>query len=282
MMNQLKTIMLLGGLTGIIIWIGSFWGTSGMAIALVFAIIMNFGSYFWSDKIVLAMYKAKPADRREYRKLYEIVEIVAQRANIPMPRIFVLPSANPNAFATGRNPKHGVIAVTGGIMDILTDEELKGVIAHEISHIKNRDILISSVAATLAGVISMIASMAQWAAIFGGFGGRDDGDGGSGIIEFLVLVILTPILATLIQLAISRSREYKADKSAAKILGHGHGLASALKKLEHTGKQRPMRQGNPSTAHMFIMNPFKGGLTSLFTTHPSTKQRVSRLEKMVF
>ncbi len=277
MINQIKTVFLLGLLTGILLWIGSFWGTGGLTIAIIFAVIMNFGSFFWSDKIVLAMYKAKPADKHKYSELYSIVREIAHKAKIPMPKVYIVPSPNPNAFATGRNPKHGVVACTEGILHLLNKEELEGVIAHEISHIKNRDILISTVAATIAGVISYVATMAQWAAIFGGFGRDDDG---GGIIEFLVLAILTPVLATIIQLAISRSREYLADSSAAKILHNGRGLASALKKLEAGAKHVPMKRGNPSTAHMFIVNPFKGGLVSLFMTHPPASERIKRLQKV--
>ncbi|MCF7861100.1 zinc metalloprotease HtpX [Candidatus Woesearchaeota archaeon] len=277
MFNQLKTIILLGALTGILLWIGSFWGQTGLTIAIIFAVLMNFGSYFWSDKIVLSMYKAQPADKHKYHELHQMVTSLAREGNIPKPQVYIVPSENPNAFATGRDPKHGVVAVTTGIMSLLSQEELKGVLAHEISHIKNRDILIQTVAATIAGVISYIATMAQWAALFGGFGGRDD-EGGQGIIELLVLIILTPLLATLIQLAISRSREFMADQGGAKLMHSGKYLASALQKLEKGSAQHPMRQGNPSSAHMFIINPFKGGLMNLFMTHPPVSERVKKLE----
>jgi heat shock protein HtpX len=278
MLNQIKTFVLLAGLTAILLWIGSFWGQAGLIIAIIFAVLMNFGSYFWSDKIVLSMYKAKPADKHEHHDLHQMVESLAREAKIPKPKVYIVPSENPNAFATGRDPKHGVVAVTTGIMGLLNQEELKGVLAHEISHIKNRDILIQTVAATIAGVISYVATMAQWAALFGGFGGRDD-DSGQGFIQLIVLAILTPILATLIQLAISRSREYMADDGGAKLMHSGKYLASALQKLEKGSAHHPMRQGNPSSAHMFIVNPFKGGLTSLFMTHPPVSERVKRLER---
>ncbi len=281
--NQLKTVILLGLLTGILLWIGSFWGQSGLLIALLFSIIMNFGAYWFSDKIALAIYRAKPVSEKEAPKLYKIVRDVAHLANIPMPKVYIIPGAWSNAFATGRNPKHSAVAATQGILDLLTDDELKGVIAHEISHIKNRDILIQSVAATIAGVISYIAMIARWGAIFGGFGGRDR-KGGSGI-ELLILAILTPILATIIRLAISRSREFLADESGAKLVHNGYGLASALEKLEEDTKQKPLRvtASTETTAHMFIHNPFRsGGLVNIFRTHPETAVRIKRLRSGKF
>jgi len=281
--NQIKTVILLGVLTGILLWIGSFWGQQGLFIALVFSILMNFLAYWFSDKIALAIYRAKKVTEKESPRLYKILNQVTSLANIPMPKVYIIPGNFSNAFATGRNPKHASVAVTNGIMDLLNDDELKGVIAHEISHIKNRDILIQSVAATIAGVISYIAMMARWGAIFGGFGGRDR-NGGRGL-EFLVLAILTPILATIIRLAISRSREYLADESGAKLLHNGFGLAAALEKLEKDVKNKPLRATSTTetTAHMFIHNPFKGrGIIKIFMTHPPTDLRIKRLRGMAF
>ncbi len=281
--NQLKTVILLGLLTGLLLWIGSFWGQSGLLFALIFSIIMNFVAYWFSDKIALAIYRAKPVTEKEAPKLYKIVREVAHLANIPIPKVYIISAPYANAFATGRNPKHAAVAATQGILDLLNEDELKGVIAHEISHIKNRDILIQSVAAVIAGVISYIAMMARWGAIFGGFGGRDR-DGGS-IIELIVLAILTPILATIIRLAISRSREYLADESGAKLLHNGYGLANALEKLEKSTQHislRPTSQAQ-ATAHMFITNPFRGkSFLHLFLTHPPTESRIKRLRSMNF
>ena len=281
--NQFKTVILLGLLTGILLWIGSFWGRSGLLFALIFSIIMNFGAYWFSDKIALAMYRAKPVTEKDAPKLYKIVRDVAHMANIPMPKVFIIHAQFSNAFATGRSVKHAAVAVTQGILDLLNEDELKGVIAHEISHIRNNDILIQSVAATIAGVIGYIAMMARWGAIFGGFGGRDR-EGGSGL-ELLVLAILTPLLATIIRLAISRSREFLADESGAKLIHNGYSLASALEKLEDSTKHvalRPTSQAQ-ATAHMFITNPFRGaGFFKLFMTHPPTKERVKRLRSMSF
>ena len=280
--NQIKTVILLGALTGILLLIGSYWGREGLFIALVFSILMNFGAYWFSDKIALAIYRAKPVTEKEAPRLYKIVNQVASLANIPIPKVYIIPASFSNAFATGRNPKHAAVAATQGILDLLKDDELKGVIAHEISHIKNRDILIQSVAATIAGIISYVAFMARWGAIFGGIGGRDRQ--GSGL-ELLVLAILTPILATIIRLAISRSREYLADESGAKLLHNGFGLAAALEKLESDIKHKPLRvtSTTETTAHMFIHNPFRGGgFIRLFMTHPPTKERIKRLKSMMF
>jgi len=282
--NQFKTVILLGALTGILLWVGNLVaGRGGLIIALVFSIAMNFGAYWFSDKLVLAMYRAKEIKEHDNKRLFRIVREVAQLAGIPMPKVYIVPGAFSNAFATGRNYKHAAVACTQGILELLTDSELKGVIAHEIAHIKNRDTLIQSVSATIAGVISYIAFMARWAAIFGGFGGRDR-DGGSAL-EFLILAILTPILATLIQLAISRSREYLADSTAAKTLHSGLGLAEALHKLENDIKHKPLRPSSTTetTAHLFIANPFRGsGLFKLFSTHPPMKERIKRLRSMSF
>ncbi len=282
--NQIKTVFFLALLTGLLLGVGQLLGgRGGLTIALFFAIIMNFGAYWWSDKIVLAMYRAKPVTEHDAPKLYKIVKEVTHLANIPMPKVYIIPTMHSNAFATGRSPKHAAVACTQGILNLLNEEELKGVIAHEISHIKNRDILISSIAATIAGVISFIAFMARWGAIFGGFGGRDRQ--GGGMLELLVLAIVTPIIATLIQLAISRSREYLADESAARTLHNSSGLASALQKLHADIKNKPLKamSTTESTAHLFIANPFKGGgLISLFMTHPPMEKRIARLREIKF
>ncbi|MBW2651654.1 MAG: zinc metalloprotease HtpX [Deltaproteobacteria bacterium] len=274
--NQLKTTLLLGSLTGVIILIGRYFGgSSGMVIAFVFAVLMNVGSYWFSDKIVLKLYKSRQLASQEYPELYSLVSRLSQSASLPMPKIYLIPSEAPNAFATGRNSQHAVIAVTQGILRLLNSSELEGVLAHEIAHIKDRDILISSIAATLAGVIMMIASMARWAALFGGFGGSDDDDGG--ILGFVVLAFLAPLAALIIQLAISRSREYLADSTGARIAGNPLGLASALEKLDYASKKIPIK-ANPATSHLFIVNPLSGkSLMSLFSTHPPTAERIARL-----
>ncbi len=274
--NQLKTTLLLGSLTGLIILIGRYFGgSSGMVIAFVFAVLMNVGSYWFSDKIVLKLYKSRQLSSQEYPELYSLVSRLSQSASLPMPKIYLIPSEAPNAFATGRNSQHAVIAVTQGILRLLNSSELEGVLAHEIAHIKDRDILISSIAATLAGVIMMIASMARWAALFGGFGGSDDDDGG--ILGFVVLAFLAPVAALIIQLAISRSREYLADSTGARIAGNPLGLASALEKLDYASKKIPIK-ANPATSHLFIVNPLSGkSLMSLFSTHPPTAERIARL-----
>lgn len=278
--NQIKTIILLGTLTALMLWFGSFWGRSGLFVALVFVLLMNFVTYFFSDKIVLAMYRAKEVKEKDSPNLFKIVKEVAHDAKIPMPRVYILPSETPNAFATGRNPKHSAVACTHGILNLLTKEELKGVIAHEISHIKNRDTLIMVIASTIAGVISYLAMMARFAAIFGGVGGRDNRNGGNAI-SLLVLAIITPIIAMLIQLAISRSREYLADESGAKIIKNPDALASALEKLETGVKAHPLRMGSEATSSLFIVNPFRAStMLALLSTHPPMKERVKRLKEM--
>jgi len=276
--NQLKTVVLLASLTALLLWIGSFWGTSGIIIGLVFAVLINFGSYWYSDKIVLKMYHAKPVTEQQAPRLYKIVREVIQLANLPMPKVYILPTDNPNAFATGRDPNHAAIACTKGILELLNDDELKGVIAHEASHVKNRDILIQTVAATIAGVISYAAMMARWAAIFGGFGGRDRNSG----LELIALAILTPIIAAILQLAISRSREFLADETAARTLHNSFGLASALEKLEQGVKKNPLRFGSKATSCLFIANPFRGGLLNLLSTHPPMAERIKKLKDMNF
>ncbi len=278
--NTIKTTILLGFLTGILIMVGKYFGgNTGMIIAFTFAVVMNFGAYWFSDKIVLAMYKAKEADPAEYPELYEIVKKLALKGGVPVPRIYIVPNPAPNAFATGRSPEKAVVAVTTGLLSLLTWEEVEGVLAHELSHVKNRDTLISAIAATIAGAIMILANMARWAAIFG-FGGRDDDDGG-GIIGLLAVAILAPIAALIVQMSISRSREYLADESGAKLCGNPIYLANALRKLGGYVSQAGM-EANPSTAHMFIVNPFSGRKTllNLFSTHPPLEERIERLEKM--
>ncbi len=278
--NQIKTVLLLGTLTGLFLFLGSFWGRSGLIFALIFVGLMNAASYFWSDKIVLKMYRAKEADKNEYSELYSMVDEIRHSAKLPMLKLYIINTPQSNAFACGRNPKHAAVAVTTGILKILDKNELKGVLAHEMGHVKNRDILISSIAATVAGVISYVAMMARWGAIFGGFGGRDDN---SGILELLVLAIVAPIMAMIIQFAISRSREFLADETGARLVRDPFSLASALEKIESNIHHNPFRkQGTTeATAHLFISNPFKsGGFINLFSTHPTTKERCKRLRGM--
>lgn len=280
-MNTIKTGLLLGALTGLLMLIGGwFGGQNGVVIAFFFAVVMNFGSYWFSDKIVLRMYQAKAVSEGEAPELYAMVKNLALRASMPMPRVYVIPEDTPNAFATGRDEHHAVVAVTEGILRILGRDELEGVIAHELTHIRNRDILIGSIAATLAGAIVMLAHMAQWAAMFGGASRDDDEGGGSNIVGLILMAILAPIAATLIQMAISRSREYLADAGGAKISGKPYGLAGALEKLSRASQAIPMN-ANPSTAHMFIVNPLTGrSLMNLFSTHPPIEERITRLRSM--
>lgn len=281
--NQVKTVLLLGLLTGLFLFIGALiGGRAGLVIGLIFAGGMNFFSFWFSDKIVLAIYKAKEANHTEHSQLYNIVKDISIRAKVPMPKVYIINSAHPNAFATGRSPKKAAVAVTTGIVNLLNNHELKGVLAHEMAHVKNRDTLISTISATIAGVISYIAMMARWSAIFGGFGGDRNN---SNIIELLVLAIVAPIMALIIQMAISRSREYLADETGAKILLDSSGLATALEKIEKGIDMRPLKaQSNTeATAHLFIENPFRGqGLFKMFSTHPQTKDRVKRLRAMKF
>jgi heat shock protein HtpX len=275
--NTFKTAFLLTLLTLLLMFIGrAFGGQNGMIIALGFAVVMNFVSYFYSDKIALAMYRAQPVTREQLPRAYEIVERLTQKIGIPMPKIYVIPNESPNAFATGRNPSHASVAVTEGILNLLNDEELEGVLAHELGHVNNRDILISSVAATIAGAITMLASMGRWAMIFGGMGGRDDRDRGGGLGALLMLIV-APIAASLIQLAVSRSREYQADATGAHFTGNPYALASALQKLDAYSRRLPM-QATPSTAHLFIIQPFLGmSFANLFSTHPPIAKRIERL-----
>ncbi|MBI3941310.1 MAG: zinc metalloprotease HtpX [Acidobacteria bacterium] len=278
MTNYFKTALLLGLLTGLILVIGQMVGGSGgMLMALVFAAVMNFAAYFFSDKIALASYGAKQVTREQAPDLFRIVENLCQRASLPLPRIYVIPSEAANAFATGRNPQHAAVAVTEGIMRLLNYEELEGVIAHELGHVQNRDILISSVAATLAGAIMWIAHTARFAALFGGFGNRDDRDEGGGALGYLFTIIVAPIAAMLIQMAVSRSREYGADATGAHLAGNPYGLARALEKLHASSSARPL-QASPATSHLFIVNPFSAGaIMNLFSTHPPVKKRIERL-----
>ncbi len=275
-MNIFKTAALMTGLTLVLLWAGAaLGGRSGMTIALIFALAMNAFSYWFSDKLVLKMYKAKEVSETGAPELYSIVRRLAQRAEIPMPRVYIMDQAQPNAFATGRNPSHAAVAVTTGIMNILSREELEGVIGHELAHIKHRDILIGTVAATIAGAISYLAFMARWTLIFGG---RDDED--SNPVVAIVMMIVAPIAAILIQMAISRSREYAADSGGAKIAGNPKYLSTALQKL-HMASQKIPLNAQPATAHMFIVSPLSGrGITKLFSTHPPMEERISRLEGM--
>ena len=274
MPNGLKTALLLGALSGLLLLIGDMLGgANGMMFAFVLAAVMNLGSYWFSDKIVLRMYRAQPVGPEH--PLYRITERLAQRAGLPMPKVYVIPDASPNAFATGRNPQHAVVAATQGIMQVLSESELEGVMAHELSHVKHRDILISSIAATIGAAIMMGARMAMYAGMFGGH--RSDEREGSNPIALLATLLLAPIAAMLIQFAISRSREFAADAGAAQITGNPYGLAEALRKIDAVAKKVPL-DANPATAHMFIIKPFSGGgLASLFSTHPPTEARVQAL-----
>lgn len=279
-MNGLKTMVLMVTLTLMLVAIGGILGgKSGMTFALVMAFGINFFTYWFSSKIVLKMYGAKEVSEAEAPELYGIVRRLAQKAELPMPKVYIINEDQPNAFATGRNPKNGVVAVTTGIMRILSREELEGVIAHELAHIKNRDILVGTIAATIAGAISYLAQMAQWAMIFGG---RSDDEEGSNPIVAIIMMIVGPIAALLVQMAISRSREYGADAGGARIAGNPMHLANALKKL-HMASQRIPMHANPATSHMFIVNPLSGGgLLKLFSTHPPIEERIARLEAMKY
>ena len=278
MSNVFKTTLLLTAMTLLLMLAGrAFGGQRGMLMALVFAAIMNFVSYFFSDKIALAMYRAQPITREELPRVYNIVERLAQKVGLPTPKVYLIPNDSPNAFATGRNPNHASVAVTQGILGLLNDEELEGVIAHELGHVRNRDILISSIAATLAGAITFLAHIARWGMIFGGYGGdRDDRRGGG--LGALLMIFLAPFAAMLIQLAVSRSREYGADDTGAHWTGNPYALASALGKIESYSRRLPL-VASPSTAHLFIIQPFLGGISfgNLFSTHPPTAKRIERL-----
>jgi heat shock protein HtpX len=278
--NTFKTAFLLTLMTLLLMFIGrAFGGQNGMILALIFAAVMNFVSYFFSDKIALAMYRAQPVTREELPRAYQIVERLTQKIGLPMPKIYVIPTESPNAFATGRNPSHASVAVTHGILQLLSDEELEGVLAHELGHVNNRDILISSVAATLAGAVTMLANMGKWAMIFGGYGRNEREDRGGGLAALLMLIV-APIAAALIQLAVSRSREYQADATGAHFTGNPYALASALQKLDAYSRRLPL-QASPSTAHLFIIQPLlgmnAGMFANLFSTHPPIAKRIERL-----
>lgn len=278
-MNLIKTAALLGTLTALFLFIGYLiGGQNGMMIALVFALISNFSAYWWSDKIVLRMYNAQPLVESQAPELFRIVRALAERDGLPMPAVYIIPEESPNAFATGRDPQHAAVAVTEGIMRLLNSEELAGVLGHELSHVKHRDTLITTVAATIAGALSMLTNMAMWGMLLGGRS-RDEDDGGSWL--GLIGIILAPIAAAIIQMAVSRSREYSADESGAVVSGRPLALAGALQKIEAWSQKVPMREGTPATASLFIINPFKaGGIAQLFSTHPPTEERIHRLQAM--
>ncbi|HEU4893573.1 MAG TPA: zinc metalloprotease HtpX [Vicinamibacterales bacterium] len=276
MPNGLKTALLLGALSGMLLLLGDYLGgQQGLVIAFAFAALMNLGSYWFSDKIVLRMYHAQEVSPSH--PLFQMTQRLAQKAGLPMPKVYVIPESSPNAFATGRNPQHAAVAATEGIMQALAPHELEGVIAHELAHVRHRDILISSVAATIAAAVMMVARMAMYAGMFAG--GRDDREGGSNPIALFAMMIFAPIAAMMIQMAISRSREFAADAGAARITGNPHALADALRKIDAIARRVPL-DANPATAHMFIVKPFSGqGLMSLFSTHPPTEARVQALLK---
>jgi heat shock protein HtpX len=282
-MNRLKTTLLLSLLTVLMVLMGSaIGGTTGMVFAFAMACAMNFFSYWFSDKIVLKMYGAQEVGEHDHPSFYGMVRRLALQAGLPMPKVYIIPDDSPNAFATGRNPQHAAVAATEGVLRILSPEELEGVMAHELAHVQNRDILIGTIAATFAGAISMLGSMLQWGAMLGA-GRNDDEEGGGGLIGSLVMAILAPIAAMLIQLAVSRSREYLADESGARICGRPLALANALSKLHNASHMLPMQQARPATAHLFIVNPLSGGsLLKLFSTHPPMEERIERLEALAY
>lgn len=277
-MNHVKSAMLLALLTALLLFLGqAIAGESGLMMAIVMALVMNFGSYWFSDKIVLAMYGGREVTEREAPELVQLTRQLAMQANLPMPKVYILDEQAPNAFATGRSPKKGAVAVSAGLMRMLNRDELAGVIAHELAHIQNRDTLIMTIAGTIAGALSYLSQMAMWGMMFRG--GSDDREGPNPIAALLGIVI-APVAAGIIQMAISRSREYIADARGAQISGTPMGLANALRKIEAYAKRVPMEHGNPATAHLFIINPFKGGLAGLFRTHPETAERIALLERM--
>jgi len=281
-MNYLKTFILLTALTLLLIWVGEvIGGPRGAMFAFIFSMVMNLGAFWFSDKLVLSMYRAKPVTQSQAPELYQMIRGISQNAHLPMPKIYIIPQKGANAFATGRNPEHAVVAVTEGILDLLSEVELKGVLAHELAHVKNRDILIGSIAAAIAGAIMMLANMARWAAMFGGYS-RDRDRGNNNIIGLLAISILSPIAALIIQMAISRSREYLADKTGATFLHTGIPLADALQKLDSQARHRPVL-ASPQSAHLFIVNPLSGeSFLSLFSTHPPTQDRIKKLRQISF
>jgi heat shock protein HtpX len=282
MMNHFKTTLLLTCLTLLMVAMGSaIGGSTGMVFAFLMACAMNFFSYWFSDKIVLKMYGAREVSEADQPAFHSMVRRLATQAGLPMPRVYIIPSENPNAFATGRNPDHAAVAATEGLLRILSQEELEGVMAHELAHVKNRDILVSTIAATFAGAISMLGSMLQWGAILGGGRSSEDGEGSGGLLGSLALAIVAPIAAMLVQMAVSRSREYLADETGAKICGRPLALANALRKLHTAAHIMPMTEARPASAHLFIVNPLTGGgLAALFSTHPPMEERIARLERM--
>lgn len=283
-MNMLKITFLLTCLTLLLVAMGTaIGGQSGMVIAFAIACAMNFFSYWYSDKIILKMYKAREVSAADYPEFHGMVQRLARQAQMPMPKVYIIPSEGPNAFATGRNPENAAVAATEGIMRILSPEELEGVMAHELAHVQNRDTLISTIAATFAGAISMLGSMLQWSAIFGTGRNDDEEEGGGSLLGGLALAIIAPMAAMLIQMAISRSREYVADASGARICGKPLALATALRKLQQAATAMPMREATPATSHLFIVNPLTGGsLLKLFSTHPPMEERIARLEAMTY
>jgi heat shock protein HtpX len=281
-MNRIKTTMFLALLTTLLIWVGqALAGQVGLIVALVFAGLMNFGAYWWSDKLVLRMYGAQEVQEAQAPELFALVRDLARRGHVPMPKVYVIPEHTPNAFATGRNPQRAAVAVTEGLMHLLDREEIAGVIAHELGHVRNRDTLIMTVAATIASALSMLANTAMWGMMFGGGQWSDDEEQGAHPAAGLLGILIAPIAAALIQMAISRSREFLADEAGARLSGNPLALAGALRKIEAWSQDIPMRAGSPATAHLFIINPFTGaGLVRLFSTHPSTQARIERLEAM--
>lgn len=283
-MNMLKTGFLLALLTVLLVFLGHLMGgTQGATIAFVFALIMNVGVYWFSDKIVLAMYRAKPLSESEAPQVFRVVREIASRSQMPMPKLYWISTATPNAFATGRSPQHAAVAVTSGLLELMSEEELKGVLAHELSHVKNRDTLVMTIAAAIAGAIMYLARMAEWAAWFGGSRRNEENRGGGAaqLIVLIVIAILAPLAAMLIQLAISRTREYGADESGAHLAGSPYGLADALEKLNRATREHPLPNANPATAHLFIVNPLSAGaIMNLFSTHPPIAERVRRLRSM--
>lgn len=282
--NTTKTTLLLAGLTGLLVLAGSaLGGQGGMIIAFLLAIVMNMGAWWFSDKLALRMSGAREVSPAEAPELHAMIEALAHRANLPKPSVHIIDSDVPNAFATGRSPSKGAVAATTGIMRMLTRDELAGVMAHELAHIRNRDTLVASIAATIAGAITMLANMAQWALIFGGLGGSSDEEEGGGLGDLvggLLMIVLAPIAALIIQMAISRAREFGADAAGAQILGDSLPLASALEKLELAANRMPPAEMNPATSHLYIVNPLRGGLAGLFSTHPNTEERIKRLRNM--
>ncbi len=281
MVNQIKSVFLLGILSVILVYIGGFFGQEGLVVALILALAMNAFSYFFGDKLILTIYRAKEAGADQLPQVHRILRNLTQSAGLPLPRLYLIPTATPNAFATGRDSRHASVAVTSGLLNLLTEEELEGVLAHELSHVRNRDILIATIAATIASAITFLARMLQMMAYFGT--GRDDRREGNafGLLAMLLFAVLAPIAAMIIQLAISRSREYLADETAARICGHPEYLSSALRKLSDAVRVRPMVSAHPSTAHLFIVNPFSvRSLMAIFSTHPPIEERIARLEAM--